>query len=481
MSNYNSQEQTIYRNLAGKIQLGFYDDGARFPSAKEIAEMFQVSYCPAQRALKMLEAEGLIKLCRGKATIVLAKPFQNYLESDIFKRRSKSLLDLVKTIKLLSPPTCSHSASHMENGFIFGKTYSQRLPYQNTNMWIQFEQSLYALGSHTALSLYYDISAVAGSSFLDILRLVCGDQKAGTLIHSTADEYLRYIQNDKKNGSAVTRQHLDTLAETFFEMIENYLEDMPPLPEDMTQEPFYWEPQKGRTRYCDMVAIDLICKINQGIYPVGTLLPHIAVIADTYHISEITARRTIMLMNKLGVVKTLNGIGTRVIFAGDASIPQKLQDLTLDDNMIIFLEALQFLAITGEAVMAYTFPYISEPLLEDIVHAASIPGHERSRVATVGAILQAIVRSCPLAAIREIYSKLTHLLLKGSILRLETTGNESIPGWPRTVDSILKGCQTPDGTELAAACRQLFENNFASTKQTLLDLGIHKAEKVTGF
>ena len=264
-------------------------------------------------------------------------------------------------------------------------------------------------------------------------------------------------------------------------MIENYLEDMPPLPEDMNQEPFYWEPQKGRTRYCDMVAIDLICKINQGIYPVGTLLPHIAVIADTYHISEITARRTIMLMNKLGVVKTLNGIGTRVIFAGDASIPQKLQDLTLDDNMIIFLEALQFLAITGEAVMAYTFPYISEPLLEDIVHAASIPGHERSRVATVGAILQAIVRSCPLAAIREIYSKLTHLLLKGSILRLETTGNESIPGWPRTVDSILKGCQTPDGTELAAACRQLFENNFASTKQTLLDLGIHKAEKVTGF
>ena len=104
MSNYNSQEQTIYRNLAGKIQLGFYDDGARFPSAKEIAEMFQVSYCPAQRALKMLEAEGLIKLCRGKATIVLAKPFQNYLESDIFKRRSKSLLDLVKTIKLSLPP-----------------------------------------------------------------------------------------------------------------------------------------------------------------------------------------------------------------------------------------------------------------------------------------------------------------------------------------------------------------------------------------
>lgn len=55
MSNYNSQEQTIYRNLAGKIQLGFYDGGERFPSAKEIASGYQVSYCPAQRALKMLD------------------------------------------------------------------------------------------------------------------------------------------------------------------------------------------------------------------------------------------------------------------------------------------------------------------------------------------------------------------------------------------------------------------------------------------
>ena len=66
MSNYNSQEQTIYRNLAGKIQLGFYDGGERFPSAKEIASGYQVSYCPAQRALKMLEKDGLISSAAEK-------------------------------------------------------------------------------------------------------------------------------------------------------------------------------------------------------------------------------------------------------------------------------------------------------------------------------------------------------------------------------------------------------------------------------
>ena len=54
-----SQEQTIYRHLAGQIQLGFYDGGARFPSAQEIARKFRVSYCPAQRALKALAQAGL--------------------------------------------------------------------------------------------------------------------------------------------------------------------------------------------------------------------------------------------------------------------------------------------------------------------------------------------------------------------------------------------------------------------------------------
>lgn len=85
MSNSNSRERTIYRSLAGKIQLGFYDNETRFPSAKEIASQYQVSYCPAQRALKMLEQGGLIKLCRGKSTAILDKPYRDYLESPVFK------------------------------------------------------------------------------------------------------------------------------------------------------------------------------------------------------------------------------------------------------------------------------------------------------------------------------------------------------------------------------------------------------------
>ena len=155
-----------------------------------------------------------------------------------------------------------------------------------------------------------------------------------------------------------------------------------------------------------------------GVYPVGTLLPNGSVLADIYHVSEITMRRTIALLNKLGVAETVNGVGTRVIFQGDSTIPHKLKELTLDGNLKTFLEALQLLAITGESIMRYTFPHIHQSFLDKIVQATLVPDENRAMVDVVGIGLQAIVKCCPLAAIREIYSKITLQLLHGSVLQM---------------------------------------------------------------
>ena len=102
MSNFNSQEQMIYRSLAGQIQLGFYQDGERFPTIQEIADRYGVSYCPAQRALKELKKDGLIKVARGKETVASDKPYDNYLESAVFYQRRPALKDLFYSLQLIS-------------------------------------------------------------------------------------------------------------------------------------------------------------------------------------------------------------------------------------------------------------------------------------------------------------------------------------------------------------------------------------------
>lgn len=473
MLNSNSKEQTICRSLAGKIQLGFFDEGERFPSVKEIAEWYRVSYCPAQRALKMLERDGLIKLCRGKATIILKKPYESYLESDVFKRRAAALSDLLKSLDILSPAICLQSLLCSREPLLLTKEQSR----PGRSLYRQFERSLHSLGSQTALSLYYDISAFAESALLDILYAKLGKKEAEAFLHAAALEYSDCFEDFTKDSAESIEHRLEHLSEMFREPIEEYLTEIELSP-DTKQEAFSWEPTKGRTRYCDIVAIDMICKINHGIYPLGTLLPGGPVLADTYHVSEITIRRTISLLNTLGVVQTINGVGSRVICPGDASIPCRLKELMLDGNLIAFLEALQLLAITGKPVFLNTFPWIPEDALAAIAHAAAIPEEKNSMVAVISAGMQAVVHYCPFAAVRDIYSKLTLLLLKGSILRLEETGAEKVPGWSAVSGELQEGCSEKDGMRMANAYRQLFQMIFTDTRLALIHIGVHGAADV---
>lgn len=471
MPDTNSQEGAIYRSLASQIQLGFYGGGERFPSAQEIARRYQVSYCPAQRALKSLEQDGLIALCRGRETAVLAKPWADYLKTELFRSRTAALRDLNRSLELISPAVSICGMLHPA----VSPPYDEASALPGKRLYRQFDGLLHAMGSRTVLSLYYDIGAFVESAYLDILYEFYSQEAADTFLGTLSSAVRQSMQDCQDGAYAKAEERLDRLAKRFFVSLDQYLTSSPPVG---GQEPFVWTPRKGRARYCDVIAVDLICKFHQGVYPVGAPLPTSELLADVYHVSPITMRRTIKLLDQLGVTKTVNGVGTHVISPGDAGIPYKLKDLMMDDNLRSFLEALQLLAITSERVAAYSFPHFSTHALHTISYASSIPGQKASMVSTISACMQAVVRCCPLAAIREIYEKLTHLLLYGSILRLDETGREQVPGWPEISGALLAGLTAGDAAQFAAAFRRTAEKVFFSSKQELLKIGVAGVEEV---
>lgn len=77
-----------------------------------------------------------------------------------------------------------------------------------------------------------------------------------------------------EDTAIVLQENLKGLSSTFFDTIKGYLQNTECSGDCEDQEFFSWESRKGRTRYCDVVAIDIICKINQNIYPVGMRLPN---------------------------------------------------------------------------------------------------------------------------------------------------------------------------------------------------------------
>lgn len=93
--------------------------------------------------------------------------------------------------------------------------------------------------------------------------------------------------------------------------------------------------------------------------------------------------------------------------------------------------------------------------LKAIFQALDIYEQKSSLVATISACMQAIVHCSPLTGIREIYGKLTLLLIKGSVLWLNETGKEPVSGWSEISMALLEGFKAKDGVRFAVAFRRL--------------------------
>ena len=193
-----------------------------------------------------------------------------------------------------------------------------------------------------------------------------------------------------------------------------------------------------------------------------------------------TIRRTIHLLNRLGITETINGVGTRVALTQSQStgIPFISKELTLEGNLKSFLEAVQLLAIISEDVFIATFPYCSAELLVEIEQAITIQEQYASMIATISSCLQAVVRCCPFMAIREIFEKITLLLLNGSALRLNMTGEEPVSYWPDLRNALSRGLTARDGRLFAAEFRKLMEIIFTEMKQKLLESGVAAVEDI---
>ena len=473
-----SQEQTIYRSLAGQLQLGFFQDGERFPSVQDIASYYQVSYCPAQRALKALERNGLIQHCRGKETVVLAKPHENYLDSHTFRRRLTALIDLSQALELLSPCICLQGFCAMDQD-----TYSDFLTkakqsnHPAKRLYQSYDQALRSLGNQTILSLYYDIGAFLESSFLDILTEKQGKEAGQCFLESLTKSLCDSLKDCQEHRYDAAERRLNKLRTHFFQNTKQYFEQLQNRFHCEEQETFIWEPHKGRKKYCDLVAIDLVCRINEGRYPIGVKLPSKAVLANRYHVSEITIRRTIDLLNQLGITRNINGIGTEVISTGDLSLTDEFKPLMISEHLRTFLESLQLLALTSEAVISYTLPHCSAKSLESITHAIkNAPTNLGSMTMIHSACLQVVIDDCPNAAIREIYEKMLLLLLNGSILRFN--GEQLISQWTDVYKELSDSFDAGDYQSFAKAYGHMAQHTFRELKERLRTEGMHEVEKI---
>ena len=113
--------------------------------------------------------------------------------------------------------------------------------------------------------------------------------------------------------------------------------------EEIAAIPFQWNIYRNRPQMRYTLASILIRKILYGVYPVGSYLPSLPELSERYGASLTTVRRTLALLEELGVTESFQGKGTLVCMKRKSPDLEKAE---IREGLRLHRESLQFLRLT---------------------------------------------------------------------------------------------------------------------------------------
>ena len=185
-------------------------------------------------------------------------------------------------------------------------------------------------------------------------------------------------------------------------------------------------------------------------------------------------RRALSLLNGFEVTKSLNGRGSLVLGADEGRLRVKWREPSVRKNILLYLQAIQMLVLTGRSVAESVFPHVKAGSLEaakrDIQEAAA----SGCCTAAVAVCLRLIIEGSPYSSIREVYGHRRELAVWGYPLSY-------IPPYPRLgdfVEMLLRGMEESDGKSFAEGFEGLCRTIFHSSREKMISVGIAEAKKL---
>ena len=190
--------------------------------------------------------------------------------------------------------------------------------------------------------------------------------------------------------------------------------------EHEAQIPFTWTIYRKRPQMRYTLASTVIREILWEVYPVGSYLPSLPKMAERYQVSLITVRRTLEVLNSLGITKTYMGVGTKVCLESiDMDIMGRSE---IRENLRLHGEAMQILALTVHDVTLHTLEAAKKERKEELLQTIRMLRDKNNSILCIDILMDFISSECSLATIREIYGKLRELIAWGYIFSAVIAG-----------------------------------------------------------
>ena len=403
----------VYEYFEARILYGYYKYGDSLPSINKICQMFHLAQATVRAGLALLEKGGYVRVDPRTAPVVVYKAGPaGFRESAAryFVSRKAGIADWVLSGKLLFEPL-----------------WRECLMRWSDEDWKRFLDNMKHLS----------VESVSMPAALYILVFKAPDNRLFLNLYWETVRYIRFAYlMVRKDQAVLTDQELEGLSreevisllgQTFETLYGRITADLLSFIAqaqdefdlgDMEQVPFYWNIYRKRPQMRYTLVSRILREIERGDYPRGTYLPSLPCMAQRYEVSFNTVRRSLSILDSMGITRSLQGKGTLVLAEAEKA---DLANPEIREGMKLYLDSLQLMTLTIKPVVQYTLENAPADAVEKLQYDVRQLGKNRNSYKIFEVVLTFIAENCRLNLVKECYNKLRELIVWGypiALLRL---------------------------------------------------------------
>lgn len=340
--------RALYQSILTQIYSGVIRRGQRFPSQRQICAQYNVGITTVRKAIRMLEEEGVIDAGPGRRATVR---FDAHSEAcaRALARRADAIRSAYIALELLMPPFYAAALLRRRGGAQTPRGLTARWKEAPVEAYRSLTRCSVALTTPCRNPLLLDLQA-------DLEHYVRIPSLPGPGLGEPLEATGAYLQSGiweietlaKEGGADRLTAGLERIYRAAGRGVERVLERLEqryPLA-DGEQEVYRWFFGRARSPLYAAVARSLGRRMEAGEFRRQSYLPSVPQIMRAYGVSKSTAWNAVCLLSDTGLVVAVDKKGVRP--RGEEPLPPvRLDGGVILEHLILFLDALQILAVSG--------------------------------------------------------------------------------------------------------------------------------------
>lgn len=480
MSKESEQQYIIYTILKTQIEFGYYRYLEKLPNMEDACVLLMVSVDTVHSAYSRLKREKLITMSQNTGSVVTVNYSEQEIEQHIqvyFAARKTMILDACRSLPLLygdiNVLAWKYIAKEHLNSLVnLAETWSSNIVHLILHCLMRLFDSF---GNDLLLRLTRKMYLFYMAPFYSLPDYPLYIDMTTERLNDRVNNHFEHKWEALQVNSYHYAMKLSSALENFYSTRINIS-----IPEE--QIPFTWSSYKKASQICYSLGLEFISDIIRNRYLRGSLLPSLESLAKLKGVSVSTIRRTLALLNKIGVTKSINGVGTRVLMIEEIGENCDFSSPAAQNRLLDFAHSFQILALSCRKVAEATVAFADDGIIHSWIAQLELFRDQKNAGLSTPLSIEFIASYAPYQVLRVVYGELYSQFLWGYPLlsKFDVLGLTNAL-YASYLDSMIHALEHSDAPGFALQLSDFMGHQLRSIAKLLIDEGISRAKTILDY